>query len=61
MSELIKIADAAKRLGVSRSTAYAMAQRGELPGLVRVGRMPRVSVRHLDAWIDQRANRPDVA
>ena len=32
-----------------------MAQRGELPGLLRVGRVPRVWVRHLDAWIDRQA------
>lgn len=34
----LKVEEAAKVLGVSRATAYALAARGELPGARRIGR-----------------------
>jgi excisionase family DNA binding protein len=55
--QLIRLSDAARLLNVSRSTAYALAQRGEMPGLVRIGGAPRVSLAHLQAWIDDQARR----
>jgi len=34
----LKIPEAARLLGISRATAYALAARGELPGARRIGR-----------------------
>ncbi|MBA3779737.1 MAG: helix-turn-helix domain-containing protein [Chloroflexi bacterium] len=51
--QLLKIPEAAARLRISRSRAYEMAQAGELPGLMRVGKLLRVSARRLDEWVDQ--------
>ncbi len=52
---LLSIEEAARVLRISRSRAYELAQGGELPGLVRIGRSLRVSRRALDGWIDQQA------
>jgi excisionase family DNA binding protein len=50
---LISVAEAARRLGVSESTAYRLAYAGALPGLVRLpGACMRVRARVLDAWLD---------
>lgn len=55
---LIRVAEAAERLSISRSRAYLMAQRGELPGQVRLGSSIRVSAQALDEWIDEQARKP---
>ena len=38
------VEEAAEVLGVGRTLAYEMARRAELPGLLRLGRLYRVSV-----------------
>lgn len=53
---LIRVSEAAERLSISRSRAYLMAQRGELPGQVRLGQSVRVSVKALEEWIDRQAD-----
>jgi excisionase family DNA binding protein len=58
---LIRVTEAAERLSISRSRAYLMAQRGELPGQVRLGGSIRVSARALDEWIDRQASAPQPA
>jgi excisionase family DNA binding protein len=56
---LLKVPAAARRLDISRSYAYQLARTGELPGVVRLGRSIRVSVRGLEEWVErQRHNGP---
>jgi excisionase family DNA binding protein len=47
---LIRIGEAARLLGISRSKAYELARLGKLPGQVRIAGMRRVSRRALDTW-----------
>jgi len=54
--ELLTIEETAHLLRVGRSTAYAMAASGEMPGLLRLGRSLRVVRRRLLAWVDQQAD-----
>lgn len=51
--ELVSIRDAARLLKVSHTKLYEMAARGELPGLLRVGKTYRVNVDALRAWIER--------
>jgi excisionase family DNA binding protein len=55
---LLKLDDAAKLLGLSRAKAYQMAQTGEMPGVVRMGRTVRVSDAALRSWIEGRIEGP---
>ncbi len=53
--KLITVAQAADAMGVSRNTAYRMAQDGTLPGLVRLpGRQFRIKSGVLAAWLQER-------
>ena len=47
------VVEAAQLLGVSRSTAYALAASGELPGVIRVGRRVLVSRERLEGSIPE--------
>ena len=49
--ELLRVSEAAERLSLSRSHAYAMVAAGVLP-TVRIGRAVRVPARALSAWVD---------
>jgi len=49
---LLRIEEAAIMLSLGRAKAYQMAQRGELPGVVRIGRSVRISAAALRSWID---------
>ncbi len=51
---LLRITEAATRLGLSRSMVYELAQRGELP-VVRIGRTMRVPSTALDEWVERLA------
>lgn len=51
---LIRIPEAAERLGLSRSTVYELIAAGELR-VIRYGRAVRVPVGELAAWIERRA------
>lgn len=44
--------DIAKRLAVSRSMAYTLIKRGELPALY-IGRLPRVTEGELAAYLER--------
>lgn len=44
----ITVEEAAHRLGIGRTLAYELARRGELPGVLRLGRVFRVSRPALD-------------
>ena len=56
---LLQIDAAARLLSVSRSRAYALAARGQLPGAVRLGRTWRVNRRALEEWADGATSMPD--
>jgi excisionase family DNA binding protein len=51
---LIRIPDAARLLQISRSAAYALAQRGEIPTVVLGPRAIRVPRAALQRWIEER-------
>jgi excisionase family DNA binding protein len=53
---LLRVSEAAKRLSISRSKAYDLASRGELPGVMRVGKSIRVSATRLAEWIAAETN-----
>jgi excisionase family DNA binding protein len=58
--KLLRMADAADALSVSRSKIYELAARGEIP-TVRVGASLRVPAAALDAWIAERTKAPTAA
>ena len=49
---LITIEDAARRLGIGRTTLYQQLRRGMLPS-VQVGRCRRIAISDLDGFIDR--------
>ncbi len=51
--------DAAFAIGVQRTKIYEMARHGELPGLVRIGRLLRVRRESLENWAKQQAELMD--
>lgn len=53
---LLRPAEAAEVLGISRSSVYQMLAAGQLP-LVRVGQSMRVPLRELERWIGTRLDR----
>jgi excisionase family DNA binding protein len=55
---LLRPSEVARLLAVSRSRTYEMIARGELPGIVRIGRSVRVSRQALVDWIDRQAAEP---
>jgi excisionase family DNA binding protein len=51
-SGLYTLVEAAQRLGVGDAFAYQLAQAGEFPvPIVRLGRVKRVRVAELEAWL----------
>ena len=50
---LVTIPQAAKLLGISRATVYALFAKGEGPPVIRLGRSVRVSVASLTKWIEE--------
>ena len=48
----MRVEEAAKLIGVSRQTAYALAARGELPGALRLGRRWVVGRKVLMEWLE---------
>jgi excisionase family DNA binding protein len=51
--KVLRMADAAKVLGISRSKIYALAARGDVP-VVRIGGSLRIPAAALDRWLDER-------
>lgn len=58
---LIRVSEAAERLGISRTKAYELAKSGALPGTMKVGQSLRVSARRLDEWIERETTGPTAA
>lgn len=54
---LYRPAEAAEAIGVSRSRIYELISSGEIPS-VRVGKVVRVPVATLHAWVDQQIAKP---
>lgn len=52
---LIRPAEAAELLGVSRSKLYQLAQAGEVQGVVRLGGSVRLHRPTLEAWLADQA------
>jgi len=48
---LLSVAEAADLLHISRSRAYELARRGELPGLARLGSQYVVKTAALHRWL----------
>ena len=57
---LVRIPEAAERLGLSRSTLYELIGAGELR-VIRYGRAVRVPVSELAAWVERQAKAGDDA
>ncbi len=50
---LLRVPEAAERLGIGRTKMYEMIATGELP-IIRIGRAVRVSASALQKWVEQR-------
>lgn len=59
--DLLTVPEAAKRLGISQATAYRLARKGTLPGLVRIGHQLRVSVPRLERHLHEEPQEVEVA
>ena len=51
---LMTAAEVAALLRTSRLAVYAMAERGQLPGVIRIGRRLLVRREDLVSWLDQK-------
>lgn len=49
----ITIPQAAEVLGIHPRRAYQLAERGQLPGVIRLGRSIRIRVAALRQWMEQ--------
>jgi excisionase family DNA binding protein len=56
-TELLRVEEAAKVLGIGRTKAYEMIAAGELP-VVRIRRAVRVPRKSLEEWISTRTEYP---
>lgn len=52
---LLRPGEVAETLGLGRTRTYELIERGELPGIVRIGKSVRVSADALREWIRQQA------
>ncbi len=53
----ITVEEMGELLGIGRSKAYEVARRGDFPA-IRLGRKLLVSVKGLEAWVEQQAGMP---
>lgn len=58
---LLRVSEAADRLGISRSKAYQLLKTGELPGAMQVGHSVRINARVLDRWVEERSTAPNTS
>jgi excisionase family DNA binding protein len=56
----VSVPEAGRMLRLGRAKAYQMAANGEMPGVVRIGRAVRVSLRKLRAWADLESAGPQL-
>lgn len=55
----VRVSEAAQMLSVSRSKAYELVRSGELPS-IRVGKVVRVPIEGLEAWVRRQAEEREV-
>ena len=63
MSEIVRVVEplllrpteAARLLSVGRSTLYELVAKGAIPGVIRVGRSIRFSLKALQKWIEEQS------
>jgi excisionase family DNA binding protein len=48
---MLRVAEAANLMGISRSKTYELISRGELPGIRRIGSAVRINRQVLEAWL----------
>lgn len=53
MNEVMTVDELADRLRIGRRAAYEAVRRGEIPGVVRIGRTIRVSAAAVDRWLGE--------
>jgi len=58
---LLTVDEAARALRMSRSRVYELMQRGEIPGVVHIGRSVRISRAELEAWVSQKVRSQAIA
>ena len=51
-AKVLRMPEAARALGISRSQIYSLAARGEIP-IVRIGASLRVPAAALDRWLEE--------
>jgi len=57
---LLTVPEACEYLGIRPTKGYEMAARGDLPGVVRIGRLVKIHKPTLDRWLEATAaGRPD--
>lgn len=52
---LLRPNEAAEVLGIGRTRTYELLARGELPGVVRIGKSVRISAEALREWVREQA------
>ena len=52
---LLRMNEAAEMLAISRTKCYELAEAGQLPGLIRLGKSLRVSLKALEEHIEREA------
>lgn len=55
---MLRVGEAASLMGISRSKTYELIQRGEVPGVRRIGSAVRVNRTVLEAWLAEPQDRP---
>lgn len=51
MSDVLTVEELAARLRIGRRQAYEAIRRGEIPGVIRIGRSLRISSHAVSAWL----------
>jgi excisionase family DNA binding protein len=57
---LLRVPEAAERLGIGRTKMYEMIASGELPA-IHIGRAVRISASALQKWVEEREQQSDVS
>ena len=57
-SATMNVEEAAARLGVGRGLAYSLAAKGQLPGVLRLGRRIVISRKALDRFLEASTEKP---
>lgn len=52
---LLRPTEAAEALGVGRTVIYTLLKRGQIPGVIRLGKSVRISAEALNQWVREQA------